>query len=435
MRTWHAERWTIGRWITLAEVRLGLRLIAQQPILSFTIVLALAIGIGLATVGFTLREAILHGQLPFANGDRFVRLVLHSEAEDNVQLDLEAYHAIRDTSKSFVHLGAVGDAEYALEGEDGTVEPIRVDLVTSRSFQFLPAVPMMGRLFSAEDGEPGAVPVVLVRERLWRRRFGASDSIVGHQIQLSGVTRTVVGILPDSFKFPSAGEIWVPLDDATLAGRAAPTGATLTVFGILRGGLERDGATAELSAYARPERKGRPGTATTVLALPFTGDDDAINTVMTGLVAVLVLVLLVAASNIASLVSARTWSRSSELAVRTALGAGRSRLVGHLFMEIAILSAIASVIGLLLAQVALNYIAGMIRDIPFWMTFDPTIRAMVFVVALAVLVSIVSGLAPALKVTSVNLNGALHAHGAEPRPALAASAVSCWWRSRSRWRS
>lgn len=410
MRILLADLRTIGRWITLSEIRLALRLIARQPILSITIVLALATGIGLATIGFTLREALLHGQLPFANGDRFVRLVLHSEAEDNVQLDLDAYHAIRDTSQSFVYLGAVGDGEYALEGEDGTVEAIRVGLVTPLSFQFLPAVPMIGRLLTLEDGAPGAEPVVLVRESLWRRRFGASESIVGQPIHLSGLERMVVGILPDSFKFPSAGEIWVPLDEATLAGRAGPTNASLTVFGILRDGLEKDGATAELSAYARPERHGRPGTATSVRALPFTGDDDTINTVMAGVVAVLVLVLLVAASNIASLVSARTWARSSELAVRTALGARRSRLVGQLFVEVAILSAIASVIGLLLAQVALNYMVGVIGDIPFWMTFDPTIRTMAFVVALALLVSVVSGLGPALKVTSVNLNGALHAH-------------------------
>jgi putative ABC transport system permease protein len=402
----------MNRWITLSEVRLGLRLIAKQPILSITIVFALATGIGLATIGFTLREAMLNGQLPFANGDRFVRLVLHSEADDNVQLDLDAYQAIRDTSKSFAHLGAVGDADYALEGEDGTVQAIRVGLVTPRSFQFLPAVPLVGRVLTVEDGAPSATPVVLVRESLWRRRFGASASIVGESIRLAGVTRTVVGILPDTFKFPASGEIWVPLDEATLAGRADPAGASLTVFGILRDGLEKDGATAELSAYTRPERQGMPGTATSVLALPFTGDDDTTDMVMSGLVAVLVLVLLVAASNIASLVSARTWSRSSELAVRTALGARRSRLVGQLFVEVAILCAIASVVGLILAQGALNYMAGMIgHDIPFWMTFDPTIRTMTFVVAVTLLVSCVSGLGPALKVTSVNLNGALHAQG------------------------
>jgi len=399
------------RWITASEVRLALRLIAKQPVLSITIILALATGVCLATIGFTLREAILNGHLPFANGDRFVRLVLHSEADDNVELDLDAYHAIRDTSNSFAYLGAMGDGEYALESEDGTVEAIRVGLVTPRSFQFLPAVPMIGRVLIPADGEPGAEPVVVVRESLWRRRFGASASIVGQPIQLSGLTRTVVGILPDTFKFPSAGEIWVPLDEATLAGRASQSGGLMTVFGILRDGLDQDGATAELTAYARPERRGKPGTATSVLALPFTGDDDTTNTVMSGLVAVLVLVLLVVASNIASLVIARTWSRSSELAVRTALGAGRSRVVGQLFVEVAILGAIASVLGLGFAQVALNYMVGMISDIPFWMTFDPTVRTMVFVVALTLLVSVVSGLGPALRVTSVNLTGALHAQG------------------------
>lgn len=325
------EPWAgMRRWISVSEIRLGLRLIAKEPILSITVVLALATGIGLATIGFTLREAILNGQLPFPNGDRFVRLVLHSEAEDSVQLDLDAYHAIRDTSKSFAHLGAVGDADFAFEAQDGTVEAIRVNLVTPRSFQFLPAMPLIGRLLTTEDGMPGAEPVVLVRENLWSRRFGSSPSILGEPIQLSGLKRTVVGVLPDTFKFPSAGEIWVPLDEASLAGRAGPSGASLTIFGVLRDGLEKDGATAELSAYSRPERPRQPGTATSVIALPFTGDDNTTNTVMTGLVAVLVLVLLVAASNIAALVSARTWSRSSELALRTALGARRSRLVGQL---------------------------------------------------------------------------------------------------------
>src|SRR5690606_5988762 len=112
------------------------------------------------------------------------------------------------------------------------------------------------------------------RESLWRRRFGGSPSILGRSLQLSGVKRTVVGVLPDAFEFPSSGEIWVPLDEATLAGRAGVSGASeLTVFGILRDRLSKDGATAELSAYARPEQPGKPGTATSVRALPFTGDD------------------------------------------------------------------------------------------------------------------------------------------------------------------
>ena len=243
----------MSRWITASEIRLALRLIAKQPVLSLTIVVALATGVCLATIGFTLREAVLNSSLPFANGDRFVRLVMHSDAEDNVEVDLDGYHAIRDTSKAFVHLGAEGGAEFALENPDGTVEPMSVGLITPRSFQFLPAVPMLGRALTAADGEPGAEPVVVLRESVWRRRFGASPSVLGQPIQLSGLTRTVVGVLPDAFKFPTGGEVWVPLDEATLAGRAT----SLTVFGILRDGLTIGGATAELSAYSRPERPRR----------------------------------------------------------------------------------------------------------------------------------------------------------------------------------
>ena len=396
----------MSRWITATEIRLALRLIAKQPVLSTTIVVALATGVCLATAGFTLRDAVLNSSLPFANGDRFVRLVMHSEVDDNVDVDLDGYHAIRDTSKAFAHLGAVGEAEFALENSDGTVEAISVGLITPRSFQFLPAVPMHGRLFTAADGEPGAEPVVMLRESIWRRRFGASASIIGQPIQLSNVNRTVVGVLPDTFKFPG-GEIWVPLDEATLASRAG----SLTVFGILRDGLAIAGATAELSAYSRPDQARRPGTAISMRALPFTGDEGVINNVMSGLVAVLVLALLVVASNIASLVFARTWSRSSELAVRTAIGAGRSRLVGQLFAEVAILCALASAIGLALAQVSMRFLVGMMVNIPFWMSFEPTLKTMAFVVALSFGISVVSGLMPALQVTRANLAGALHGHG------------------------
>jgi predicted permease len=407
----------MSRWITASEIRLALRLIAKQPVLSLTIVLALATGVCLATIGFTLREAVLNSSLPFANGDRFVRLVMHSEAEDNVEVDLDGYHAIRDTSNTFTHLGAEGGAEFALENPDGTVEPMTVGLITPRSFQFLPAVPLLGRTLTAADGEPGAEPVVVLRESVWRRRFGASPSIVGQSIQLSGRARTVVGVLPDTFKFPTGGDIWVPLDESTLAGRAT----SLTVFGILRDGLTIEGADAELSAYSRPERPRRPGTAIAVRALPFTGDDELINTVMSGLVAVLVLALLVVASNIASLVFARTWSRSSELAVRTAIGAGRSRVVGQLFAEVAILCAIASVVGLGLAQVSFRFLVDMMTDVPFWMTFEPTLRTMAFVVALSFVISVVSGLLPALQVTRANLIGALHAQGRGVTPSGFAS--------------
>ena len=403
-------------WTTASEIRLALRLVARQPVLSITIVVALATGVGLATVGFTLRDAVLNGSLPFANGDRFVRLVLHSEAEDNVELDLDAYHAIRDTSKSFAHLGAAGGADYALENTDGTVETVGVGLVTPRSFRFIPAAPLLGRLFVAADGDAGAEPVVLLRESIWRRRFAASASIVGQPIELSGVTRTIVGVLPDTFKFPSAGEIWVPLDEATLAGRARGTNGSLTIFGILRDGLEIDGATAELAAYSRPEQPGQPGTATSVLALPYTGDDQTTSMVMSGLVGVLVLVLMVVASNIASLVFARTWSRSTELAVRAAVGARRSRIVGQLFVEVVILCAAASVLGLVLARMTLAYLVAMMSDVPFWMTFEPTVRTMAFVVFLTLVVSVVAGLVPAIRVTSSDLFGALHAHGRGSTP-------------------
>ena len=400
----------MNRFISLGELRLGLRLILKQPVLSGTIILALATGICLATMGFTFREVLVNSTLPFENGERYARLNVYDREGGRIDLDLARYHLIVDKAAAFEHVGAVGGRPFTIEHRSGEVESVRGAFITPRSMGLLPASPIAGRTLIPADGEPGAEPVVLLRDSLWQRRYGGDRALIGSQLEIGGRMRTVIGVMPDTFEFPSSGEIWIPIDDLTLGGTAAEPTPGLRVFGVLRAGATFEAATLELNELSRQMSLAEgKRQEIRIHARPYATDSNQAEVAMSALVFVLVLLLLVVASNVATLVFARTWARAPELAVRTALGAARSRVVGQLFMESLVLGSIAAAIGLAAAQFALDYMTLWIEEMPFWATLTPTPRTMAFVVALTILISAVSGLLPALRVTRHDLRNTLQA--------------------------
>src|SRR4029453_9585535 len=164
---------------------------------------------------------------------------------------------------------------------------------------WLQGSPIAGRTLIAADGEPGAEAVVVVHESLWRNRYGADPAMIGKQLVIGGQPRTVVGIMPASFRFPSSGELWMPLDELTLAHSITE----LRMLAVLRPGVSFEAANAEADALARP--LGAPdetGEISRVMVRPFTRDSDQANVAASTMVAMLVMVLLVVASNVATLV-------------------------------------------------------------------------------------------------------------------------------------
>ena len=396
--------------ISLGEIRLGLRLIVKQPILSGTIIFALATGIGLATIGFTFREAMVSATLPFDNGDRFARLNVYDREGGRIDLDLARYHLFLEKAATFEHIGAVGARPFTIAHRDGDVEPVRGAFITPRSLRLLAASPIAGRILIPADGEPGAERVVLIRDSLWKRRYGGDAGLIGRPIEIGGLMRTVVGVMPDTFEFPASGELWLPLDDLTLGGTAEAPTPGLRVFGVVRQTASFEMATLELNELSRQVSATEGANRDVrVHARPYATDSDQAAMMMSALVFVLVLLLLVVASNVATLVFARTWARAPELAVRTALGAARRRVVGQLFVESLVLGGIAAAIGLGGAKLALDYMLGWIEEMPFWVTLNPTPRTMAFVVLLTILIGAVSGLWPAIRVTRHDLLNTLHA--------------------------
>ena len=400
----------MNRIVSWSELRLGVRLMAKQPVLSGTIILALATGICLATMGFTLRDEIENSTLPYRAGDRIARVYVFSKAGGLVDLDLDRYHALRDRATSFEHVGAVAARPYTVTHAPGEVESIRGAAITPRSMPWLDAAPIAGRTLIPADAQRGAERVVLIRESLWRRRYQGDPNLIGRSIVIGGHPRTVVGIMPDSFEFPASGELWLPLDDLTLGGSDRAPMPALRTFGVIKPGVTFAAANTEANALSSQlPVAAPPDDIARLLVRPFTADSDESGVASSALVFVLVMVLMVVASNVATLVFARTWSRASELAVRTALGASGTRVVGQLFFETLLLGSIAAVIGLAAAHSALRYFKGSLEGWPFWVTLEPNPRTLAFVVFLTLLVSVVSGLFPALRVMRHDLRGTLYA--------------------------
>lgn len=398
------------RLVSWGEFRLAFRLMAKQPIMSATIVLALATGICFATMGITFRDELINSTLPYVAGPRMARIYVLNREGGRLDLDLERYRLLRDRAISFEHVGAVTGRPFTVMHGPGDVESITGTAITPRSLQWLDAVPVAGRSLIPADGEPGAERVVLIRESLWRRRYSGDPSMIGRRITVGGLPRTVVGIMPDTFEFPNSGEIWVPLDELTLGGTVQAAMPGLRVFGVLTPGVTFDAANTEVGPLAAGLPAGAPpDDVDRLLVRPFTADSDDTDIVINALVFVLVMLLLVVASNVATLVFARTWARAPELAVRTALGAARPRVVGQLFLETLLLGAIAAVVGVVAAYSALGYFRRSLDGWPFWITLAPNPRIVAFVIVLTLLVSVVSGLFPALRVTRHDLRNTLQA--------------------------
>jgi predicted permease len=398
-----------GSWISVAEVRHAARRLRKQPVVTITTVLALAVGIGMASTGFTLLDAVMFSRLPYPNGDRFVVVEARTDPEaERASIDADRFRFLAERAAAFEHLGAVGGSELNLALPSGDVAPVKGALITPDSIAAFPTAPVLGRMLDASDGGPGAPPVALIRESLWRRHFSADRGVIGTVATISGVRRTIVGVLPDSFEFPNSGEIWIPLVDS---GPTASARRSAMTFGVLRAGQNPAAAEAQVSALSKQFEAEFPAAPKLRLGvLRFT---DAISrglAILNGImVTALVLVLLVISANVANLVLARTISRARELAVSTALGASRRRLVGQIFCEVLVLGAVAAALGLAASQATLRWLSHTVNEMPFWVNFTASPRTLLFVVAVTLLSAAVGGILPALKATRRDMGAMLAA--------------------------
>ena len=414
-----------GSWL---DVKLGLRMLFKHKGLSLAGGLALAIAIGLGAAWYDVVSDQLHPRLPLPEGDRLVEVEMHnvatSQGERRVLHDLLDWR--RDV-RSIEDLGAYRTLERNLILGDARPEEVVVAEITASAFRLVRVPPLLGRPLLDADERPGAPPVAVLGYRVWQRRFGGRADAIGQTIQLGRSSPTVVGVMPEGFAFPVSHKLWVPLQ-LRPSGYAPLEGVAVQVFGRLAPGATRTQAHAEIAALTervaasspRTHQHLRPGVVPYGAVLVVPGAREAfVGWSWIGLATThlpILLVLIVACTNVGTLVYARTATREAEIAVRHALGASRGRIVGQLFIEALVLAAVATVAGLattdLLMRWLFAYLSGLDQRLPFWIQPGLKFTTVIYAALLAVTAAAILGVLPALKATGSRIQGQLKNLGA-----------------------
>ena len=391
------------------DFKLAVRMLVRYPGLTLVGVLAMAAGITVSAGAFAIGQSLLHPSLPFENGNRIVALQIEDARTQNREPRvLHDFLAWRDTLSSVEGVGAFRTTGRTLVSEGAQPETVPIAEISASGFQLTGIAPFLGRPLLTEDELPGAPEVVVIREDVWRRRFNGDPTILGRAIRLGTTAHTVVGVMPASFGFPVSHSVWIPL---RLPSSAQPlSGPSMTVFARLAPGATISSARSELAAHGARAAATSPAThehlRPQVVSYPhaFTDMGNPQNALAMRLIQTLIVLVLVLVSvNVAILVYARTATRQGEIAVRTALGASRRRIVWQLFLEALTLASVSALVAMVLLSIGLRQLEASLLQIaagmPFWLHFGLSPAALGFVVALMFLAAAIVGLVPALKAT------------------------------------
>jgi predicted permease len=393
----------------LQDLAFALRQSARNPGFTAVAVFTLALGIGATTAIFSVLRAVVLQALPYPEADR-LHSVFTTWRGSPSGTSAGNYLYIQERQRSYTYLAAVAYSPFNLTDGD-LPERLLGAAVTHDYFPLLGLAPALGRVFTAEEDRPGQNRVVVLSHRLFERRFGGDPSAVGRQIRLSGVPHEVIGVMPAAFEAATSGEeLWVPIA-FTPERRAMYDEHYLSLYGRLAPGTTLARARADLEAVVRDLVRDHPldnpdrGASATPLLESLVGDYRQRLSVLMGAVA---LVLLIACANVANLLLGRAAARERELAVRGALGAGRSRLVRQLLTESVFLGALAAGVGLLVAELGRRLLlATAPPGVPRLEAARIDGGVLVFAVAVGLLASVVFGLAPALQISRVELRPGL----------------------------
>lgn len=403
------------------DVKLGARMLVKSPLLTVTGCVAIATAIAI-NAGFSEFMRDLYGVIGTAAADdRMVGLVHHdqetADREARVLHDLPRW---REGIESVEQIGAAIRLEMSLTGQDGRTVPIDASEMSASGFLLNGATPLLGRTLSSIDDGPQADPVVVLSEGAWRRYFDADPDIVGRAVRMGGTMFEVAGVVPADFRFPSAVEAWVNFrrDPEAYPPRSGPP---LVVFGGLAEGRSLEEAQAEVERFGallaadRPETHARlrPELVGISELSPFPPQFRWILWIARS---VMVMLLVVASANVATLVFARNVGRTSEIAVRSALGAGRGRIVTQLFAEAMVLALVSAAVGLFVADQALRYGGRVFWEAqrvepPIWWEPGMSLTTIVYSLGLAALGAGVVGVLPALRATGSGLAQTLRRAG------------------------
>jgi predicted permease len=395
------------------DFKLSLRLLIRHPGLTAVSTVGIAVGVAIAAGMFGFFHANLDPALPLDEGDRIVALENWDIKRNNENdRSLHDFLTWRDQMRSVVEISAFQYTGATMQAGDRVPENVRIAAMSASGFRVARVPALLGRCLTPDDEREASPPVVVIGYDAWRTRFDQNPSVIGQQVRFGSTHFTIVGVMPEGFAFPVNHQYWIPLRANP---SAVPRGAgpELFVFGRLAPGATMASAQAELSVIGEGAAAAFPQTNATlkpqvlgytrpILDIQGMGVDAWVMAQLT-----VSLVLVIVALNVAILLYARTATRRGEIAVRTALGASRARIVSQLFVEALVLALVPGCLGLALAQYGLE-IANrlMFLDLdfvggpaPFWLEHGPQPATLLYALVLVVITAAVAGILPALHAT------------------------------------
>jgi putative ABC transport system permease protein len=398
----------------LQDLRYSLRSLARNWGLITIAVLSLGVGIGANTAVFSAVDVFMLRPLPYPDSDRLYMVWIANQERgwNQVSFSVPDFRDLRDGSGT-MRIAALRGGTFSLSG---SFDAERLDgyYVTPGFFEVLGVQPAMGRAFTAEEERPGNDRVAIISDGLWKRRFAADPDLIGSTIKLDGVPHTVVGIMPRDFWFRIPGrDVWTPL---AFAGDERRDSHFLSVLARLNDGVSEGQAVDEAQRIMGRIARDYPDTSSGHRAWLMGLHEDVFNEGFQAGTAIstvgVALVLLIACANVANLMLTHAVGRERDVAVRSALGAGRGRIVGQLFTESAIVAVLGGLLGLALAVVGIR---GLVSIMPPWFPRVSEIglspRVLGYAAVITMLTGVIFGLAPALQASRPDLTAMLKEGG------------------------